>query len=209
MTDTKQTTRRQERAVTDDPRAVATRQKIVTALEELLREGKTPSVAGLCEQAGIGRSTFYVHFSAVDNVFLYVIDGMIDEISGRDVQRRKTSSEPRSTLTLRAVTELLAALAGKRDFLLGRPSSMAEERLHEHLSAQVANNLDNVIRVEQPHLAPGTLRTVSDFVAGGVLHAMLGWLAAPDGRSEDEFTSAVLALFPLWLAGDHAHDPGT
>jgi AcrR family transcriptional regulator len=202
MTDSKQTTRRQGRAVTDDPRAVATRQKIVGSLEEMLREGKLLSVARLCDQAGIGRSTFYVHFSTVDDVFLFVLDGMIDEISSRDVERRRTSSEPRSTLTLRALHELLEALADKREFLLGRPSTAAEERLHEHLSTQVASNLDNVIRVEQPRLPPDTLRTVSDFIAGGVLHAMLGWLAAPDGRSEPELTSTISALFPSWLAGD-------
>jgi AcrR family transcriptional regulator len=206
MTDSKQATRRQEHAATEDPRAVATREKIVGALEELLGQGTFPSVAGLCDHAGIGRSTFYVHFSAVDDVFVFVMDGLIDEISRRDVQRRKESSEPRSALTLKAVTELLGALADKRDFLLGRPSTAAEERLHEHLSAQVASNLDNVIRVEQPDLPSSTLRTISDFIAGGILHAMLGWLAEPNGRTEREFTSAVLTLLPPWIAEDPAPD---
>jgi AcrR family transcriptional regulator len=204
MTDSKQATRRLGRAATEDPRAVATKQKIVGALEELLGQGSFPSVAALCEHAGIGRSTFYVHFSAVDDVFVFVMDGLIDEISSHDVQRRKDSSGPRSALTLQTLTELLEALASKRDYLLGRQSPAAQERLHDHLSAQVASNLDNVIRVERPHLAPGTLRTVSDFIAGGVLHAMLGWLAAPDGRTEREFISTVLDLFPSWLAGDDA-----
>jgi AcrR family transcriptional regulator len=202
MTDSKQATRRQERAATGDPRAVATKQKIVGALEELLGEGTFPSVARLCEHAGIGRSTFYVHFSAVDDVFVFVMDKVIDEISRQDVQRRKDASGPRSASTLQAVTELLEALAGKRDYLLGRRSTAAQERLHEHLSAQVASNLDNVIRVEQPHLAPGTLRTVSDFIAGGVLHAILEWLARPAGRDQQEFISTVLTLFPSWIAED-------
>ncbi|UOQ59712.1 TetR/AcrR family transcriptional regulator [Leucobacter rhizosphaerae] len=206
MTDSKQATRRLERAVTLDPRAAATRQKIVEALEELLEQGTFPSVAGLCDQAGIGRSTFYVHFSAVDDVFVFVMDGIIDEISRRDRERRRGSSSPRSALTIQAVTELLEALESKRDFLLGRPSTSAEERLHEHLSAQVASNLDNVIRDEQPDLPSNTLRTISDFIAGGILHAMLGWLAQPAGRDKREFTSAILPLLPTWLAGDLAPD---
>ena len=192
-----------------DPRAAATRQKIVEALEELLEHGAFPTVAGLCDQAGIGRSTFYVHFSAVDDVFVFVMDGIIDEISRRDMQRRRGASSPRSALTTQAVTELLEALEKKRDFLLGRPSASAEERLHEHLSAQVASNLDTVIREEQPDLPPSTLRTVSDFIAGGILHAMLGWLAQPDGRDKREFTSAILPLLPAWLAGDLVLDSGS
>ncbi len=209
MTDSKQATRRQERAATVHPRAVATKQKIVEALEELLEQGTFPSVAGLCDHAGIGRSTFYVHFSAVDNVFVFVMDGIVDEISRRDLERRRGSSQPRSTLTIRAMTELLEALEDKRDFLLGRPSASAEERLHEHLSAQVASNLDNLIRVEQPDLPSSTLRTFSDFIAGGILHAMLGWLAQPEERDKQEFTSTVLALLPSWLAGDLAHVTGS
>lgn len=209
MPDSKQATRRLERAVTEDPRAVATKQKIVGALEVLLGQGTFPSVAGLCDHAGIGRSTFYVHFSAVDDVFVFVMQGMIDEISSRDLQRRKESSQPRSTLTLRAVSELLEALEDKRDFILGRPSALAEERLHEHLSAQVASNLDNVIRVEQPELPSSTLRTISDFIAGGILHAMLGWLAQPEERDKREFTSTVLTLLPSWLAGDLVHESGS
>ena len=185
-----------------DPRAAATRRKIVEALEELLEQGAFPTVAGLCDQAGIGRSTFYVHFSAVDDVFVFVMDGIIDEISRRDLQRRRGSSSPRSTLTVQALTELLEALERNRDFLLSRPSTSAEERLHEHLSAQVAGNLDNVIREEQPDLPSSTLRTISDFIAGGILHAMLGWLAQPAGRDKREFTSAILPLLPSWLAGD-------
>jgi AcrR family transcriptional regulator len=206
MTESKQATRRQAHATTEDPRAVATKQKIVGALEALLGQGAFPSVARLCEHAGIGRSTFYVHFAAVDDVFVFVMDGVIDEVSRRDVQRRRESSEPRSALTLTAVTELLEALAEKRDFLLRRPSAAAEERLHEHLSAQVARSVDNVIRVERSDLPSSTLRTISDFIAGGILHAMLGWLADPNGRTESEFTSAVLTLFPSWITEDPASD---
>jgi hypothetical protein len=73
----------------------------------------------------------------------------------------------------------------------------------------VASNLDNVIRVEQPQLPSGTLRTVSDFIAGGIVHAMLGWLASPDGRDEYEFTSTTLTLLPSWLAGNESTRQGT
>ena len=67
--------------------------RIRTALVESLSvpDTRPPSVAALCRRAGVGRSSFYRHFSSVDDVVDSVYRSMMSEIecegSSRDVGR--------------------------------------------------------------------------------------------------------------------------
>ncbi|WP_420366079.1 hypothetical protein AAEP80_04260 [Curtobacterium sp. L3-7] len=199
MTSAAQGNRRRELAATDDPRAARTRDRLVAALDALLEAGEAVSVAAVCTRAGVGRSTFYTHFATVGDVVVYVVDTMFDEIGPRDVSRRTGQVMARAAITRTGLEELLAAFRLHRRYLLYAVSAPATERVREHLVEEMSASLRRTILTERPDASDEFLDTAGEYIAGGVLSVLLGWLESPRGRSDDDIVDTVAQLLPSWL----------
>ncbi|MGP2481205.1 TetR/AcrR family transcriptional regulator, partial [Listeria monocytogenes] len=55
-----------------DPRVEATRAKLFDAVRELSAAGEDISVSSVAKAAGVGRATFYTHFSGIDDLALHL-----------------------------------------------------------------------------------------------------------------------------------------
>lgn len=199
MAGTEQSERRRELAVTTDPRAARTRERIVDALGALLASGDAVSVASVCTRAGVGRSTFYTHFGTVADVVVHVVDAMFDELGPRDVTRRTEQTMPRSAITAIGLREVLDALSARRPFFLYAVSAPATERVRERFVEEMARSMRGTILAERPEAGEEFVRSAGEYLAGGVLAVLLGWLADPRGRSEQDIIDVIAELLPGWL----------
>ncbi|MEV7694786.1 hypothetical protein AB0N73_15775 [Microbacterium sp. NPDC089189] len=199
MAEWEQEARRRELAITADPRAVRTRTRLVDALDELLESGETVSVAAVCAKAGVGRSTFYTHFAAISDIVVYVVDEIFDDISRRDVRRRTVPAADRRTITELGVRELLRAIDARQRFFVYAVSAAATDRIRERVAQDMTSGVRASILAERPDASDHFVQTASDYIAGGLLGILVGWMTRPDLRDEDAVAAAIVELLPRWL----------
>lgn len=197
-----QATRRRELAVTEDPRAARTRDRIVDALDALLAVDANASVAAICARAGVGRSTFYTHFATVSDVVIFVVDAMFDDLGPRDVERRAAQRMTRSAITEIGMRELMAAMEARRGFFRYAESAPAAERVRERLTHEMAHSLRGTIMAERPDASGEFIETACEFIAGGVMATLFGWLTDDGDRDSDSVIAVVSDLLPGWLTGN-------
>lgn len=199
MTNAAQDDRRRALAVTEDPRAARTRDRVVEAVDALLEARESVSVAAVCARAGIGRSTFYTHFATIEDVVVHVVDTMFDELGPRDVTRRTEHTMARAAITRTGLAELLDAFRERRRWFLHTLSAPATERVRGRLVAEMSTSLRGTILAERPDSTDAFVHTASGYIAGGVLSVLLDWLDDPRGRTDDDVIDTIAELLPGWL----------
>lgn len=208
MTVTEQEERRRELATTRDPRAAQTRGRIIDALDEVLVSGEAPTVAALCTAAGIGRSTFYTHFRTVADVVVHVVDAMFDEVAARDAARRAVPGDSRAAITEQGIREFLTFLDARRQLFRYALSAPATERVHERFVGEMARSIQATLRTERPDADDEFFRSAGEYIAGGVIALLLGWVADSRGRGADDIVVVAMELLPGWLTTDPAAGSG-
>lgn len=193
--------RRSELATTSDPRAARTRERIVRACAELVEAGGSLSVEAVSERAGVGRSTFYTHFAALPDVAEEVVDRILDEIARHDIARRSDAALPRPAIVRLGLGELIRALRLQRRYVTYLRTAPAMEGLRRRIGHELARNLRPILLLERPDASEDDIRSTTDFIVGGTLELLLGWLDDPGDRSEDAVVEALVELMPPWLAG--------
>lgn len=199
---TEQEDRRQELAETSDPRVARTRQRIVAGCRELLESDTPVTVAEICAQAGVGRSTFYTHFATVGDVAVAAVDGLFEEITLEDIERRTTSALSRSVIVRMGIEKLLQAVVEERAFFLYALAAPATERVRERFVIDLASSLQGTLRAEQSNTSQAFYRTASVFTASGAVGALLDWLAEPAGRSQAQMVEILIDLLPHWMTDE-------
>ncbi|WP_424449399.1 TetR/AcrR family transcriptional regulator [Microbacterium arborescens] len=199
---TDQEARRRGLGATADHRAARTRERLTDALGDLLSSEQDVSVSAVCAAAGVGRSTFYTHFADIGDIVVRVVDGIFDDIGRRDVARRSERSMGRRLITETGIAELLRALRLRREFFVYALSAPATERLRERLIEDAAVGLGQSIRAERPDATAEFIGAASNFLAGGIIGILQGWVVA-DAEPDAEVTAkAIIELLPAWLTAD-------
>lgn len=196
------TSRRVALAATGDARAHSTRRRLADALRELLAEDAgEPSVVAIASRAGVGRSTFYTHFATVDDLVVFVVDEILEALSPIDVRRRSTQELSRDEITRLGLDELIENLTAERDVLL-YATRTSEPVVRDRLVAELAHSLEGTIHTEAPGLTGPRLRLSTEFVAAGLMHVALGWIAEPGSASREDVIESLFGILPQWLTSD-------
>ena len=82
--------RRRSMVDNQDPRAVRTREKLIGAFHEAIRDAdpRTMSVSALTRAAGVNRTSFYGHFSSPEDLAIHAISELFDVVGNADVVMR-------------------------------------------------------------------------------------------------------------------------
>lgn len=190
--------RRRELADSADARAVRTRQRILVALEEAVDSGGHITVGTVTTRAGVARSTFYTHFSTLDDVVAYAIDEIFDEVSEHDVLRRREQLLSRREITELGTSELFAALSARRSLLAYAAAAPAGARLRERLVQVVRSSLRPVLVAARPDADADFLSTAGDFLAGGLADLVLARVDDPRGF-DARLARQLIDLLPGWM----------
>jgi len=201
-------TRRAALSATPDARAVATRRRLARALHDELASGATDvSVTAVTRRAGIARSTFYTHFAAVEDLAVFVVSDIVDALAPLDVQRRSERSLGREEITRLGLAALLDKLSEQGEILVFATSSTSGATVRDRLVATQARGIELTMLTEIPDLEPSAVRMAAEFIAAGVIHVVLSWLAEPAGVTRDEILDALFRTLPAWLTSDSGAQP--
>jgi AcrR family transcriptional regulator len=88
--------------LSNDPRAVRTRQAFQEAFKELLhaKPFQKITVTDIAEKAGFARHTFYNHYETKEDILNYLIDSMLDEFFENMVKWDVYVADPEKELSL-------------------------------------------------------------------------------------------------------------
>jgi AcrR family transcriptional regulator len=169
-----------------DPRVARTRQAILDAVATLAAHDKAISVSAIVRAAGIARSSFYTHFSGVDELAVTVLNGVFDAIGTEDIELRRHKVVSGAEAARHAQVRLVGHLAQHRALyasMLALPVTSAVyaravETMPEGLSATA----------------------VSIYTASGSLGLLAHWVLSEDPMPTDVMVEQLMALLPSWLA---------
>lgn len=181
----------------DDPRQIRTRQALKAALLRLAGDDSvmSVSVAQLCKEAGVHRTTFYGHANSLEEFAVDVLAEDIDVITTVEVSGEDSISAYRQ-----ATVDLMEHLRAKRPVLRplfaspwkGALLAKLEEDLHHRaqLALETLSHVDGV-KVPDPRSEAGA------FIAGALLGTCLDWVNSDSDDVEGRATR-MLSLFPEW-----------
>ncbi|MEZ4403636.1 MAG: TetR/AcrR family transcriptional regulator [Kofleriaceae bacterium] len=171
-----------------DPRAQRSRERMFAALVALIHERgwDKVSVREVCARAGVGRSTFYVHFADKEELLIGGLTLVRDAMRGRG---RRSATRP-----FGFVPELVAHADGSRRLVravIGKRAGLAVQRRFRELVRELVHE-------ELPaHQVPAARReATARFLAGALVELLMGWVDTRGVQSaaDVEATFAQLAI---------------
>lgn len=172
-----------------DPRIRRTRDALGDALVALMTERPFESITvqDVLDRAGVGRSTFYVHYRDKDDLFMSDVDEFWSAIANRLISSKEQPER------IAPVRELFAHAAGMADFLRALRTAGKHHDVTEAGVSHFARAIDERLAASgrATHLTPIEREAVAHAEAGAIM-AMLDWWLF---RGEPMSAEDVDALF--------------
>ena len=183
-----------------DPRVARTRQAILDAVEILAAGDQPITVAAIVRTAGIGRSSFYTHFSGIDELAVAVLSGAFDAIGAEDLELRRhrvvSGAQAARVAQVRLVGHLVQHRALYASMLALPFTSAVYTRAVEGYAAQVRATI--ALLPEIPHGLSAD--AVAVYTASGSLGLLAHWIRSDDPVPADVLVDQLMSLVPAWLA---------
>lgn len=192
-----------------DLRIKKTYRALFEAFTELLEEHRFEdvTVAMLCDRAMIRRTTFYKHFRDKNDYFAFYIDELMSGLPQKRAGEGGTvSADDVRVLRHEVFTDamdLILAHEQLMDNILassmsGMLTSMICDRIARSIRERVMSALD------EDALAPVSLDTTAEFVAGGIIRLFtMWWESGHDLERRSEMADVVDALFERTMTPVH------
>jgi AcrR family transcriptional regulator len=188
-----------------DPRQVRTRQALAEALVRLLerKELGDITVAELCREAGVHRTTFYGHFDGVPEFALAEFSRGIDEISTVDVEVGAETSVHVAERYLDSLREILEHVADERAGYRTLFGPATRGVFRTALDDRLRHRAQLALEVWRDQDVPGAphsdaeRREAAAFVAGGLVGVIETW-ALSEEADVSAAAARVFALMPSW-----------
>jgi AcrR family transcriptional regulator len=183
-----------------DPRVERTRRSILDAVETLAAHEDPITVTAIVRAAGIGRSSFYTHFSGIDELAVEVLSGVLQAIGAEDIELRRnrivSGAEAARVAQVRLVGHLVKHRALYASMLSLPFTSAVYTSAVEGYAAQVRATLALLPGI--PHGLSAD--AVAIYTASGSLGLLAQWIRSDDPVSADVLVDQLMTLMPAWLA---------
>lgn len=185
-----------------DRRIARTRLALRDAMLHLLpdRGWDELSIQQICEQANVGRSTFYIHYRSKDDLLAESLNDLRDALSAT------TPHHPGPHQPLGFMPGLMAHMTEHRRVfkaVVGRRSGQGIERRFRETVFQL---VESGIAKQKPLDVKS--RMVARYIAGGVVDLMAWWVDAPGAPPVDELEKLMQTLACSALDGPQYLRPG-
>lgn len=192
-----------------DLRIKKTYRALFDAFTELLEEHRFEdlTVAMLCERAMIRRTTFYKHFRDKKDYFAFYVDELMSGLP----QKRTGKGSAASADDVRVLRH--EVFADAMDMILAHEQLMdniLESSMSGMLTSMICDRIAHSIRervmstLDEGALAPVSLETTSEFIAGGIIRLFTNWWeSSHDLESRPEIADVVDALFERTMTPVH------
>jgi len=183
-----------------DPRVARTRQAILDAVATLAAGEEAITVAAIVRTAGIGRSSFYTHFSGIDELAVQVLRGVFESIGAEDVELRRhqivSGAEAARVAQVRLVGHLVQHRALYASMLALPFTSAVYTQAVDAYAAQVRATI--ALLPQPPHGISAD--AVAVYTASGSLGLLAHWVRSVDPVPADVLVDQLMSLVPAWLA---------
>lgn len=194
-----QTAKRPPAKSTSDPRAAKTRRDIFSAIEKLMSDGSTTvSVSDIVRIAGISRSSFYAHYSGLDEVATEFLRAQFAGIGETGIEERAGSGLVGMSAARVGYGRLVDHMVEHYPLY----SSVLELPLTRNaydkiLNAYVRRLLESILILDS---VPAGVKPelVVAYVAGGALTLISAWIRGRLDVSDDELVEQLVRLLPPW-----------
>lgn len=184
-----------------DLRIKKTYRALFNAFTELLEEYRFEdlTVAMLCDRAMIRRTTFYKHFRDKNDYFAFYVDELMSGLPQKrdDADGAEGAGDVR---TLRhevfddAMNMILAHEQLMDNILASSMSGMLTGTICDRIARSIRERVMSAL--DEDALAPVSLETTSEFVAGGIIRLFTKWWeSGHDLECQPEIADVVDALF--------------
>lgn len=184
-----------------DLRIKKTYRALFDAFTELLEEHRFEdlTVAMLCDRALIRRTTFYKHFRDKNDYFAFYIDELMtglpqNRTDAADAEPFDDVQALRHEVFEDAMNMILAHEQLMDNILASSMSGMLTNVICDRIARSIRERVMNVLAEDA--LAPVSLETTSEFVAGGIIRLFtIWWESGHDLERRPEIADVVDALF--------------
>jgi AcrR family transcriptional regulator len=171
-----------------DRRIAKTRLALRDAMMALLPERAWDelSILEICDQANVGRSTFYIHYRSKDDLLIESLNDLRDALSAANPHSLPSSSR------LAFLPGLLAHMVEQRRVfktVIGRRSGHGIERRFREMVFQLVER--ELVGREVP---ADHNQMMARYVAGGIVDLMAWWVEAQNTPTVDRLEEAIQAL---------------
>ncbi|MDJ0376446.1 TetR/AcrR family transcriptional regulator [Cryobacterium sp. PH31-L1] len=185
-----------------DPRMARTRQALTEALLRLLDSTNLNSitVAGLCREAGVHRTTFYGHSPDVVSFAAALFVGELDSIARVDIDpARAGTPESISTAYAASLRQLLEHVATRRPVYRALFTSPVGSGFRVHLTERMR---DRALTAMNSWSQQGIATAVDNesaaaFISGGLVGSIEYW-SASNRTDAAAYAAAIADLMPGW-----------
>lgn len=184
-----------------DLRIKKTYRALFDAFTELLEEHhfEDLTVAMLCDRAMIRRTTFYKHFRDKNDYFAFYIDELMSGLPQKRAGEGGTVSADdvrvlRHEVFTEAMDLILAHEQLMDNILASSMSGMLTSMICDRIACSIRERVMSAL--DEDALAPVSLDTTAEFVAGGIIRLFtMWWESGHDLERRSEMADVVDALF--------------
>lgn len=188
-------------AIPVDLRIKKTYRALFDAFTELLEEHhfEDLTVAMLCDRAMIRRTTFYKHFRDKNDYFAFYIDELMSGLPQKRAGEGGTVSADdvrvlRHEVFTEAMDLILAHEQLMDNILASSMSGMLTSMICDRIACSIRERVMSAL--DEDALAPVSLDTTAEFVAGGIIRLFtMWWESGHDLERRSEMADVVDALF--------------
>lgn len=196
-------------AIPVDLRIKKTYRALFDAFTELLEEHRFEdlTVAMLCDRAMIRRTTFYKHFRDKNDYFAFYIDELMSGLPQKQPDEAGVVSAEdvralRHAILDDAMDLILVHERLMDNILASSMSGMLTNVICDRIARSIRERVMNVLAEDA--LAPVSLETTSEFVAGGIIRLFtIWWESGHDLERRPEIADVVDALFERTMTPVH------
>ncbi len=199
--------------MSEDPRQRRTRESLGAALARLLATESLDdiSVAELCREAGVHRTTFYAHADSVRDFALAEFSRTIDDLSAVTVEPGEGSPEVVATRYFIALRHVLEHVVEDREAYRSLFGSSTRGVFRSALEAPLRARARLAIEVWTREGVPGVpsgepgIAEAAAYIAAGLAGAIEVW-ALNDENDAEAAAVRFASLMPRWWpepAGEH------
>ncbi|WP_405146663.1 TetR/AcrR family transcriptional regulator [Nocardia salmonicida] len=181
-----------------DPRSMRTRRQLLEAFEQALEAGTTPTVSDLVRDAGISRSTFYAHFTGIEEVGVAALRVILDAFEPSETPDVGDRGVGPSAATFE---DLFAHLGAHRRLCSAVLVTDAHLPAFAELKTTLVSQLTAAINRSSDTPEGLDAGRAASFLVGGILALLLESLRSPEQSEDEDLGATLAAMLPEWLAG--------
>lgn len=181
----------------NDRRVQRSRALLQQALVDLISERRYTDITiqDIVDRANVGRTTFYLHFTSKDDLFLSCHEAIMSEFRARPRQHPFSRDE---LLALNAPTELIAAYQHLHDawprlapIFRSKDGPLILRRIRDASAEQIEANLRTAFAGSDSSLP---LEVLAHYLAGAQLALVQWWLEQPHPQSAETLAQSFHRL---------------